>query len=55
MNNHPDVVKVLESAMVRDERVQVRICFNVCMSGREWCLAFPMSTMLVLQFCYDVQ
>ncbi len=28
-NNHPDVVKVLESAMVRDERVQVCVCFNI--------------------------
>ncbi len=28
-NNHPDVVKVLESAMVRDERVQVCVCSNI--------------------------
>ena len=27
--NHPDVVKVLESAMVRDERVQVCVCSNI--------------------------
>ncbi len=29
INNHPDVVKVLESAMVRDERVQVCVCSNI--------------------------
>ncbi len=28
-NNHPDVVKVLESAMVRDKRVQVCVCSNI--------------------------
>ncbi len=27
--NHPDVVKVLESAMVSDERVQVCVCSNI--------------------------
>ncbi len=27
--NHPDVVKVLESAMVHDERVQVCVCSNI--------------------------
>ncbi len=27
--NHLDVVKVLESAMVRDERVQVCVCSNI--------------------------
>ncbi len=27
--NYPDVVKVLESAMVRDERVQVCVCSNI--------------------------